>query len=71
VDAVSAPPDDSHSFVEPLLTGVVDFKGTAGGEAEVMHRKQNRVKGRLIRVVERTIDEYVFAAEARWHVSVA
>lgn len=31
--AVCALPDDSHDFVEPQFAGVVDFKGTAGGEA--------------------------------------
>ena len=71
VDAVGALPDNPHDFVEAQFARVVDFKGTASGEAEVIYRKQNRVKGRLVRVVERTIDEYVFTAEAGWHASVA
>jgi len=51
-----------HNFVEAQFARVVDFKGTASGEAEVIYRRQNRLKGRLVRVVERTIDEYVFTA---------
>src|SRR5439155_26678110 len=42
VDAAGALPDDPHTFVEAQVAGVVDFKGTAGCEAEVIQRKQNR-----------------------------
>jgi hypothetical protein len=63
VDTVGALFDDPHNLVEAQFAGVVDFKGTAGGEAEIIQRKQNGVKSRLVPVVERAIDEYVFVAE--------
>jgi hypothetical protein len=71
VDAIRALPDESHNLLEPQFAGVVDFKGAAGGEAEVIYRKQDRFKGRLVGVVEQAVDEYVFAAETRWHALVA
>jgi hypothetical protein len=71
VNTVGALPYDSNNLVEAQFARVVDLKRTASGEAEVIYRKQNRVKGRLVRVVERTVDEYVFAAEAGGHASAA
>jgi hypothetical protein len=71
VDAIGALSDNPHNFVEAQFAGVVEFLGTAGSEAEVMHREQNGFEDRFVRLVEWTIDEYVFAAEERRHGSAA
>lgn len=60
--AVAGLLDEICDLVESISAAVVEFEGAARHKTEVIHCKNNGLENRLIRRVERTVDENVFGA---------
>lgn len=71
VNSVGTQSYDARDLVESDFAGVIDLKRTTGYETEIMNDEDDSLKNGPVRIVERAIDEYVFAAKAGPHALFA